>query len=289
MSGQPVHDGTGDGAGGRSGDRSGDNPWRRDWDERARHSLRLYVATWYARSDETWQEGTRRDAAYLMERLPPELGPGQACLDLGCGPGRLLPYLARRFDRVVGCDVSPEMLRHAGDLVGGEPRIELRLTDGRTLAGLRDGAFAFVLANAVFIHLDRPTIATLLAEAARVLAPEGVFAATFNSAEAPPVGEPPTLPADAAPAGSAASGRAGNDLPLPPPVVSADDIALIGGPTWDGARFRRSELTSALAAVGLRIDSLEQLDTAWNVIARKLAQAQAGPAASAGGGPAAGG
>ncbi len=57
-----------------------DDAMRRDWDARARHAMRLYVATWYAHSDETWAEGTRRDAAYLMEQLPAQLGPGQACV-----------------------------------------------------------------------------------------------------------------------------------------------------------------------------------------------------------------
>ena len=50
-----------------------DNAMRRDWDARAKHVMRLYVATWYAHSDETWAEGTRRDAAYIMERVPARL------------------------------------------------------------------------------------------------------------------------------------------------------------------------------------------------------------------------
>jgi SAM-dependent methyltransferase len=250
-----------------------DNPWRRDWDERARRGLRLTVATWYARSNETWREGARRDAAYLMERLPPELGPGQACLDLGCGPGRLLPSLAQRFDRVVGCDVSPEMLRHAREHVGQQPRIELYLTDGRTLAGLPDGAFAFVLANAVFIHLDRPTVESLLRDTMRVLAPRGLFAGTFNSAEPPGaagsvVSEATTAAAKPAPLRRDPPPEPLAPLaPLPPPVPTADELSLIGGPTWDGARFSRPELLAMLKAMGLRPDSVDQLDTSWNVIA----------------------
>jgi ubiquinone/menaquinone biosynthesis C-methylase UbiE len=118
-----------------------DNPMRRDWDARARQAMRLYVATWYAHSDETWAEGTRRDAAFLMRQLPPELGPGHACLDLGCGAGRMLPALARRFERVTGVDVSPEMLGQARQLLADEPRVALQLTDGRSLARLRDSSF----------------------------------------------------------------------------------------------------------------------------------------------------
>src|SRR6185295_4550446 len=170
----------------RERDHDAGDAMRRDWDARARHAMRLYVATWYAHSDETWAEGTRRDAAYLMRHLPPHFGPEQACLDLGCGAGRLLPALAERFERVLGVDVSPEMLAQARPLVDGDRRIALQLVDGRTLDGLPDAGFHFVLANAVFIHCGADVIAGLLQEVSRVLAPGGLLAATFNSAEPPP-------------------------------------------------------------------------------------------------------
>lgn len=238
-----------------------DNPMRRDWDARARQAMRLYVATWYAHSDETWADGTRRDAAYLMEQLPAHLGPGQACLDLGCGAGRLLPALATRFARVTGVDVSPEMLSQARQSVGADARITLQLIDGRSLAGLPDAGFHFVLANAVFIHCDAQVIGGLLSEVGRVLAPGGLFAATFNSAD-----PPPDVPAHV----RAMDGRA-HDAPPPTahplPSASAADLALIGGPTWDGARFTRSALLAALAAARLQPQSLQPMDTVWNLMA----------------------
>lgn len=256
---------------------SDDNAMRRDWDARARHAMRLYVATWYAHSDETWAEGTRRDAAYLMQHLPPHFGPGQACLDLGCGAGRLLPSLAERFERVTGVDVSPEMLSQARQLVGDDARIALQLVDGRTLDGLPDAGFHFVLANAVFIHCGADVIAGLLREVSRVLAPGGLIAATFNSAE-----PPPDVPAhvraaggDASDTRDAARDRAGADAgasaaPLPAPRVTPADLALIGGPTWDGARFTRAALLAALSAARLSPLSVQAMDTVWNVVAERV-------------------
>jgi SAM-dependent methyltransferase len=246
-----------------------DNAMRRDWDARARHAMRLYVATWYAHSDETWTEGTRRDAAYIMERVPAGLGKGHAALDLGCGAGRLLPALAARFERVTGVDVSPEMLVQAREVVADDPRIALQLIDGRSLAGLPDAGFHFVLCNAVFIHCKADVIRGLLAEVARVLAPGGVLAASFNSAEPPPE-VPAHVRAQAGPAGKPEA-RASADpaAPLPPPSVTAADLALIGGPTWDGHRFSRSELVAALAAVGLEVQLLEAADTAWLLMAQR--------------------
>jgi SAM-dependent methyltransferase len=240
---------------------------RHEWDARARHAMRLYVATWYAHSDETWAEGARRDSAYLMRQLPPELGPGHACLDLGCGPGRLLPALAARFERVVGVDVSPEMLSQARSAVAGDARITLRLVDGRSLEGLPDGAFAFVLANAVFIHCEQGVIDRLLSEVGRVLAPGGLLAATFNSAE-----PPPAVPAHVHATDPAAGRRSPASAPasaMPVPKVSASDLELIGGPTWDGARFTRPALLAALGKAGLVPKDVQAMDTAWNVLAGK--------------------
>ena len=37
-------------------------------------------------------------------------------LDFGCGVGRLTQALARRFDTVVGVDVSPQMVRLANSI-----------------------------------------------------------------------------------------------------------------------------------------------------------------------------
>jgi SAM-dependent methyltransferase len=241
-----------------------DVPLRRDWDARARHAMRLYVATWYAHSDETWAEGTRRDAACLMAHLPADIGPGDACLDLGCGAGRLLPALAARFERVTGVDVSPGMLAHARDVVAGEPRITLRLSDGISLAGLPDAGFRFVLANAVFIHCHAALIARLLAEVSRVLAPGGLLAATFRSAE-----PPPAPPAHERAAVGQAAGAVGAAAPLPPPSVTAADLALMSGPSWDGACFTRAGLLALLRDARLVPTTLQPMDTAWNVVAAR--------------------
>jgi SAM-dependent methyltransferase len=248
-----------------------DDAMRRDWDARARHAMRLYVATWYAHSDETWAEGTRRDAACILERVPAWLGKGHAALDLGCGAGRLLPALASRFDRVTGVDVSPEMLAQVRDVVAGEPRISLQLVDGRSLGGLADAAFHFVLANAVFIHCKLDVITRLLVEVRRVLAPRGVLAASFNSSEPPP--EVPThvrVQAERTASARPEPKPAGTtSTALPPPSVTAADLALIGGPTWDGDRFTRAGLLAVLEGAGLQALELQAMDTAWAVVAER--------------------
>ena len=52
-------------------------------------------------------------AVALVDRLAPVKG--RRVLDLACGPGRHMVTLGNRGARVVGCDLSAALLRHAGD------------------------------------------------------------------------------------------------------------------------------------------------------------------------------
>jgi SAM-dependent methyltransferase len=103
----------------------------------------------------TWQ---RHVAAYALAE--PELGPGRV-LDLGCGIGHSFHLLAPR--ETVGVDLD------AGSLAGQER--ETVVADMRALP-FADGSFASVLSVQSLEHVPDPE--RVLAEAARVLEPDGV-------------------------------------------------------------------------------------------------------------------
>lgn len=93
-------------------------------------------------------------------------GPGDICVDLGCGSGRTLVWNADLGASQVGIDVSPYFAREAcdgADLVLGDLR---RLPFG-------DGVFTKASALDVFEHLSPEALGDVLREAARVLAPGG--------------------------------------------------------------------------------------------------------------------
>lgn len=97
------------------------------------------------------------------------LGAGSCVLDLGCGPGRLLPTLAKRhpLTTFTGTDIrfydhGHINARNIGWMVG----------DGRTLL-YADGMLDAVYSVAMFQHVSHETTRGYLVEIARVLKPGG--------------------------------------------------------------------------------------------------------------------
>jgi SAM-dependent methyltransferase len=97
-------------------------------------------------------------------------------VDLGTGPGLLLPELAARFAgaTVAGVDGQPEMLARARALAAGNSRLAVIAHDVTTGAvpGVEAGSVDVVVASHVLHELERPSL--LLDEVARMLRVGGV-------------------------------------------------------------------------------------------------------------------
>src|ERR1700758_1678345 len=96
-------------------------------------------------------------------------------LDIGTGTGRMLEILAPRVERALGIDQSREMLSIARVNLAraGLENGSVRLGDMYQLA-VPDASFDAVVIHQVLHYADRP--ASAIAEAARVLRPNGVLA-----------------------------------------------------------------------------------------------------------------
>lgn len=99
---------------------------------------------------------------------------GATLLDLGTGPGMLLPQLRGRHPdaRVIGVEVQPKMLEHARALAA-ECGAEIVEADLAARIPLPDGVADVVTAIHVFHELEYPP--PLLDEARRLLRPGGVL------------------------------------------------------------------------------------------------------------------
>jgi malonyl-CoA O-methyltransferase len=92
---------------------------------------------------------------------------GRTALDLACGAGRYLRVLRERgASRVVGCDLSPEMLDRAQAVGCGLVRADLRALP------LREASFDVVLCGLAIGSVRE--LGTALREISRVLVPGGV-------------------------------------------------------------------------------------------------------------------
>ncbi|WP_254534834.1 class I SAM-dependent methyltransferase [Halomarina litorea] len=111
-----------------------------------------------------------------VESFVDDAAPVGTALDLGCGNGRHAELLAERADRVVGVDLSGELLRTARDRAadrGYAERLSLVGGDASSLP-LRDASVGLGVYIAALHHLpSRAARRASLDELARVLTPTG--------------------------------------------------------------------------------------------------------------------
>jgi len=99
-------------------------------------------------------------------------------LDLGCGIGRITENMVDDFRKVIGIDISSEMIRQAKERVKGAEFIE---TDGYTIP-LKDNYVDFVFSYLVFQHFkERKMVEANFKEVYRVLKPGGLFKVRIRS------------------------------------------------------------------------------------------------------------
>lgn len=96
---------------------------------------------------------------------------GRRVLEVGCGPGLGLGYLAQRARLVVGGDLTASNVRRAQHTYKGRDAVELLRMNAHTLP-FKDGAFDVVLAMATIYYLD---FDVFLRECRRVLNSNGLF------------------------------------------------------------------------------------------------------------------
>jgi len=150
------------------------------WDERARLNAAWYVDTSLSFDnpdmDRFFADGERIVAHVLQGIRDPGSG---VALEIGCGLGRLCRALATRFDRVIGVDISPEMIARARELV---PECEFKVNDGADLEDVPRASVDLVLTFTVFQHIpDQEVVRRYVAEIGRVLRPGGSAYLQWNA------------------------------------------------------------------------------------------------------------
>lgn len=97
-----------------------------------------------------------------------------AALDFGCGVGRLTQPLCESFERCVGIDIAPSMIRQARELNQFPDRCEYIVNATEHLQILDGREFDFVYSSIVLQHIHPSFALRYLAEFVRLLAPGGL-------------------------------------------------------------------------------------------------------------------
>jgi 2-polyprenyl-3-methyl-5-hydroxy-6-metoxy-1,4-benzoquinol methylase len=102
-------------------------------------------------------------------------------LDYGCGPGHLLPHLAKAGYRVVGADIAIGVMGDVQARLATAPGFEGIYTVDDLLS--RNDAFDAIFLLEVVEHLDDRWLETTLSNARRLLKPKGVLIVTTPNEE----------------------------------------------------------------------------------------------------------
>ncbi len=144
-----------------------------------------YVSSYrpYGEQDATefWQWGRTLAKRFLEESEIPFTGE-ETVLEIGAGIGRMTAYLAERFKRVYGVDVSPNMIRQARENLRAVNNVQLDIGNGCDLGNYEDEQFDLVFSYLTFQHIpDKKITMNYIREAGRVLKRGGYFYFQVNN------------------------------------------------------------------------------------------------------------
>jgi SAM-dependent methyltransferase len=156
---------------------------RSEWNQRAREDAKYYVAFGRRGQDDDEFFASASDVVRSLDAELKRLAPGgreaRRGLEIGCGPGRLLRPMSRRFSELHGTDVSDEMIRLARENLASVRNVRVhRCAD---LSAFPDDYFDFVYSYAVFQHIpSRAVVFGYLEESRRVLKDGGILRCQIN-------------------------------------------------------------------------------------------------------------
>ncbi len=143
------------------------------------HTVKSYDKVAARYTVRTRREGDRAFCEEILNRTLDALPPDPRIIDLGCGDGRDVAYLATKGADVVGIDFSGEMIKLARSAY---PDLTFLKMDMRNTV-FPDESFHCAWASASIIHIPRSQLPSLEREIYRILEPNGIFAFSFKLGE----------------------------------------------------------------------------------------------------------
>ena len=95
-------------------------------------------------------------------------------LDFGCGVGRLTQPLSKYFNKVIGIDISPQMITLAENY-NSKPNCQFVLNPTADIKLFHDNSFDFIYSNIVLQHITPDKVFDYLLEFIRILRNDGLL------------------------------------------------------------------------------------------------------------------
>jgi SAM-dependent methyltransferase len=164
---------------------------KKDWDERATLNARYYIATSCEDSEDAFRASGERDVMFFFTGLEHLLTTERVLLDIGCGIGRMDEAIASRVGRIIGLDVSAEMVRLARERLAHVPNVDFVEGNGVDLDVIDDASIDLIFSHIVFQHMPKAATANYLIDARRVLKRDGWLVFQVPESGETALAEPP--------------------------------------------------------------------------------------------------
>lgn len=146
-----------------------------DWDYRARENARLWIAAQEGEDEAAFDLRGHQDYSFLKGYLEGRISKEALVLEIGCGIGRLMKYMADDCREVHGVDVSIEMVEQGKKRLNGIPNVFFHKGNGEDLSMFPNEHFEIVYSYIAFQHIPRKFVYAYFLEVGRVLKPGGYF------------------------------------------------------------------------------------------------------------------
>lgn len=150
------------------------------WEGFARSRPEYYILTEEMPLQAFFASG-RRDAESILTDIGPDLRRAGRAIDIGCGVGRLAIPMARRFDEVIGVDVSPTMLERLVQNCRSAGVENVHAADADA-PWEEDSLADLVYSRIVFQHIEADEVIERYVRRIRTaLAPDGIAHVQFDT------------------------------------------------------------------------------------------------------------
>ncbi len=136
-----------------------------EWTQRSSSArARFYIASHPGWQDsKKWTEQARIDASFVLLGLNEAQCTDMNVLEIGCGNGRLVPFIASRVKTYTGIDICRNFVDECKNRLGETRTIRFVENNGSDLPeSICDRHYGLVFAAAVFIHCPFNVIASYL-------------------------------------------------------------------------------------------------------------------------------